>query len=135
MPNCEWGRPCDCLDCRTTHKTFSCPECGFETTVSIVGTVRFFTERDGSPSSETIFPEKPLMDLACYSCSHVMKKKAFYTEISETHGKPLLKKHRKKKDGLTMRSSESSTAPDFCGSVARDHARRPVMPHASPHEL
>ena len=34
-----------------------------------------------------------------------------------------------------MRFSESPTAPDFCGSVAWDHASRAVMPHGDPLEL
>jgi hypothetical protein len=57
---------------------------------------------------------------------------AFYTRIRESSDKPEWKRLN---GDRTMRSSESLTAPDFCGNFCRDHASRAVMLPANPREL
>jgi len=47
MPNCDWGKPCECSECRT-YEAIACPQCSFENIVEIVYDVaNYFRDRKG----------------------------------------------------------------------------------------
>jgi predicted RNA-binding Zn-ribbon protein involved in translation (DUF1610 family) len=76
MPNCDWGRPCDCKDCRTTYEKVACPNCGFQKTISIVrDTIGFSTDNKGIGGYEFANPKNSLENINCEKCGHSLKHK------------------------------------------------------------
>ncbi len=84
MPNCDWGRPCDCKECRTVYKNIDCPNCGFTNVVAIVReTVGYVTDRKGISSYEFAISNEPVKDLLCFKCKHLIEKVGYYSEIAQ----------------------------------------------------
>jgi hypothetical protein len=73
MPNCDWGRPCDCIDCRTVYEKIKCTECGFENTVPIVRIVKGYSvDKKGVGGYDFEMPENPLKGKNCEKCGHAL---------------------------------------------------------------
>jgi hypothetical protein len=84
MPNCDWNRPCDCIECRTIYDAVVCPKCGFKNTVSIVRNVKgYSTDNKGLGGYDFEVPTEPLKDLKCYKCGYTIEKVNYYTKIEE----------------------------------------------------
>lgn len=73
MSNCDWNRPCDCIDCRTVYESVICPACGFDNTVNIVREAYYTVDRKGVGGYTFVDPNGPIQDLPCYKCGHVIK--------------------------------------------------------------
>jgi len=85
MPNCDWNRPCDCIECRTIYDAVICPECGFKNSISIVRNVKgYSTDRKGLGSYDFEIPTEPLKDLTCYKCGYLIEKRNYYTKIESS---------------------------------------------------
>jgi hypothetical protein len=84
MPSCDWGRPCDCIECRTKIFSIICPACSFKNTVSYVREVEgYYTDRDGIGYYEFIEKSTPLKTLNCYKCKCLIKDVPYYEKIEE----------------------------------------------------
>src|SRR5262249_48208675 len=83
MPNCDWGRPCDCRECRTKARVEICPHCGFKNTVELVGTAEFKTDRKGIGYYEISYPNGPAIDLKCRKCEREICAVPYYTGVDE----------------------------------------------------
>lgn len=84
MPNCDFGGPCSCRDCRTVYKTIICPECAFPNVVSIERDARWEVDRKGMSYVDFTQPMTPKKDLVCYSCSAIIKGLDYFTESDDT---------------------------------------------------
>jgi len=85
MPNCDWGRPCDCKDCRTATFGVTCPSCGFDTTVSyIMESDAGSIDRKGMFSYT--FKEKTDRGytLRCFKCSYEINDVPYYEKVEKT---------------------------------------------------
>ncbi|WP_348622571.1 hypothetical protein [Paenibacillus polymyxa] len=84
MPNCDWGRPCDCSDCRELIDTHVCPSCGFSNRVSVIRSSRWVDDlKHGGGYYEFDAPTVPIRDLSCYDCGHCMEAVGYYTSVDE----------------------------------------------------
>lgn len=82
MSNCDFGSPCDCKDCRTTHNTIICPSCEFENVVRILRNSKLVYEKGCADYSFSI-PSGPSKDLSCFRCSSLIQNVGYYTEIDD----------------------------------------------------
>lgn len=79
MPNCDFGRPCSCRDCRTVQETITCPECAFPNTVRIEQDWTKGVDRKGMTFIDFVRPTTPKKDLVCYQCAAVIKDVDYFT--------------------------------------------------------
>lgn len=82
MPNCDWGKPCDCRECRTKEMVVVCPSCNFENVVEVEGKGHVVTGRKGMWSYEFTYPEGQDMTLGCFRCDHMIRNVKTYTSVS-----------------------------------------------------
>jgi hypothetical protein len=83
MPNCDWGKPCDCIDCRTTRENVVCPNCQFENAVDIImGSNGYNRDRKGIGFYSF---SKPVgkKDLTCYNCSFLIKDIIYFDKLNK----------------------------------------------------
>lgn len=83
MPNCDWGRPCDCRECRTQQRTEVCPQCGFKNVIELVGSAAWVVEDKGIGGYHVTYPSGPAMDLTCRKCHQIIHNVDFFTGIDE----------------------------------------------------
>ncbi|MGE7924742.1 hypothetical protein ACQKND_16385 [Viridibacillus arvi] len=107
MPNCDWGRPCDCLDCRTSTIRVLCPHCGFNNALSVIGYSTFSIDRKGVGGYDFTVPTGT-KDLDCYCCSKVIPDVSYYDSYNEAICENNLKIHNNKLNGLVC---------DSCGAA------------------
>lgn len=83
MPNCDWGRPCDCIECSTKIFSIKCPSCNFETSVSYVSGSEGSTDRKGiwGYSFQNIETRGHTLD--CYKCGFHMTDVPYYEKIEK----------------------------------------------------
>lgn len=81
MPNCDWGDPCDCKDCRMVVHNVKCPKCEFETTVSYITNAVGNTDRKGIFYYTIIKREERDKGLNCYKCNYPMTNVPYYEEV------------------------------------------------------
>lgn len=81
MPNCDWGKPCTCRECRTTHRNEVCPKCGFENVVELEGKGEIKTDRKGMNYAEITMPTGSPMNLQCAKCDYIISNVEFYTRV------------------------------------------------------
>lgn len=85
MPNCDWGNPCNCIECRTNIFSVPCEVCGFSTVVSYV-----MSENGGSTDKKGLFSydfqerTDKSSEIDCYKCGHHMIGVPYYEKI-EVH--------------------------------------------------
>ena len=105
MPNCDWGKPCVCRECRTKVRVDICDNCGFENVVKIVGSGTIKVGPKGLSYPDITDPKGDDMNLTCYKCKKVMIV-PFYTTVSESDSK----------ENLTRDKLESQAKPcSMCG--------------------
>lgn len=80
MPNCNFGGPCKCKDCRTTHNTIICPNCDFENVVKILRDSELVYEKGRADYSFSM-PSGPSTDISCFRCSLLIQNVDYYTEL------------------------------------------------------
>ncbi|MEK5393988.1 hypothetical protein NSQ59_27190 [Margalitia sp. FSL K6-0131] len=103
MPNCDWGRPCDCKDCRTDHFSVICPHCGFKNALKVIGNAELKTDKKGRSGYEFTYPSGT-KDLICYSCSKGIPDVRYYDDYNEYICKNNIKLHQNKLNGLVCSS-------------------------------
>ncbi|MDM5249638.1 hypothetical protein [Lysinibacillus sp. G4S2] len=106
MPNCEWGKPCTCIDCRTKIFSIPCNSCGFDTTVSYeMSPDGGNTDRKGIFSYD--FQERidKSSEIDCYKCGHHMTGVSYYEKIEERRNE--MKLNEKACAECGIRKSES----------------------------
>ncbi|AFQ30603.1 hypothetical protein BK764_14645 [Bacillus thuringiensis serovar israelensis] len=99
MPNCDWGKPCDCLDCRTKRFPVVCTHCGFENILRVVGSSEYKMGRKGLGDYEFTHPGGT-KDLSCYHCSTVIPGVRYYDDYDEEGCKSSLELYKNKLNGL-----------------------------------
>lgn len=108
MSNCDWGRPCDCKECRTDQFNVLCPHCGFSNSLKVEAiSSNYITDRKGIGGYEFTYP-KGIKDLFCYNCSKVIPDVPYYDDHNEYLCEKNLKIHQNKLNGLVCSS---------CGAV------------------
>ena len=105
MPNCDWGRPCTCRECRTQIRKENCPTCGFDNEVELEGFGELKTDRKGMNYADITMPTGNNMNLKCFKCAHIITNVEFYTRISVHACESNIKRDKIK---------ESSTPCDNC---------------------
>ncbi|WP_430510744.1 hypothetical protein [Gottfriedia solisilvae] len=84
MANCDWGRPCDCKDCRTTNFEIQCPHCSFQNSVSYERTsLGIETDRKGIQYYEFQEQTEPVQTLDCYKCNNTIHNVPYYEKLDE----------------------------------------------------
>lgn len=73
MSSCDFGRPCDCRECRRIDDTIICPHCYFENFVSVDGIPNWETDRKGFSGVSFTKPNSPIRDLTCYQCNTLIR--------------------------------------------------------------
>ncbi|MRX52921.1 hypothetical protein GJU41_02960 [Bacillus idriensis] len=82
MPNCDWGKPCTCIDCRTKTFSIPCNSCGFKTTVSYeIGYGGGSTDRKGLFSYDFQERKEETSEIDCFKCGHHMTDVPYYEKI------------------------------------------------------
>ncbi|PWK06242.1 hypothetical protein C7459_1203 [Tumebacillus permanentifrigoris] len=81
MPSCDFGRPCDCRDCKRIDYTIICPHCYFENVVSVDGIAKWETDRKGYTGVSLTKPDLPFRDLNCYSCKTMIRDAGVFDNI------------------------------------------------------
>lgn len=82
MPNCYWGKPCSCIDCRKKIFSILCNSCGFETSVSyIMNDHREATDRKGIFSYEFQERTDKISEINCYKCGNHMTGVSYFEKI------------------------------------------------------
>lgn len=81
MPNCDWNRPCDCVDCRTTYECIACPHCNFQNTVRIVGSATWTQDKKGTTFADIAYPKQPSKDLTCFDCGGEIKNAPYFDDL------------------------------------------------------
>lgn len=82
MPNCDWGHPCDCSDCREQINTHICPSCGFLNRVSVMRSSRWVADlKHGGGYYAFDVPFAPIRDLNCFNCGYCMSAVGYYTSV------------------------------------------------------
>lgn len=100
MPNCDWGRPCDCIECRTIYDHITCPKCGFPNVVRIVRIVEGYSvDHDNIGGYNFSIPKGNGPDLSCYKCHYQIQSPPYYDEIDIDGCKREIKREQKIKDG------------------------------------
>jgi hypothetical protein len=114
MSNCDWGRPCDCLDCCTIYEHIICLKCGFTNVVSIVRNVDgYYTDKHGIGYYEFSVPSEPIKDLTCFKCSYKIEKIGYYTDINTNACQTMLKKEKAIEDGRVCSVCQKIEEYDF----------------------
>jgi hypothetical protein len=111
MPNCDWGRPCNCIDCRTDRFKVDCPHCGFSNALKVVGGSEYHTDRKGMGYYEFTYPNGT-KDLVCYHCSKVITGVRYYDDYDKQVCESNLLLHQNKLNGLVCCS---------CGAVEGEY--------------
>lgn len=84
MPNCDWGKPCNCIDCRTNRFSIPCEARGFRTVVSYIMTeIGGTTDRKGLFSYNFEERTEENSEIDCYKCGHHMTGVPYYEKIEE----------------------------------------------------
>ncbi|MDA3907233.1 MAG: hypothetical protein PF484_14265 [Bacteroidales bacterium] len=82
MPNCDFGTPCTCKECRTNIRNEICPSCGFDNVIEIEGAGEIKTDRKGIRYADITYPTGNPQNLDCFKCGHSIINVEFYTRIS-----------------------------------------------------
>ncbi|MFS0637300.1 hypothetical protein AB1K84_15480 [Mesobacillus foraminis] len=92
MPNCDWGKPCRCIDCRTKTFSIPCKACGFGTVVSYVrGVESSFTDRKGLSGYNFEERTDNSSEINCYKCGHHMAGVPYFEKIEHSRNESILK--------------------------------------------
>ncbi len=83
MPNCDWGKPCDCLYCCTVIKNVICPHCRFENYINVIRNAEGTTDRKGMFYYKMTEPSGT-KDLTCFHCQKLIPNAPEYHKIN-TH--------------------------------------------------
>ncbi|MGD6815488.1 hypothetical protein ACQCVE_00240 [Metabacillus sp. 113a] len=82
MPNCDWGRPCNCLDCRTNRFSIHCEACGFDTMVSyVMSEVGGHTDKKGMFSYEFKEQTEKYSEINCFKCGEYKNNVPYFEKI------------------------------------------------------
>ncbi|OTW47659.1 hypothetical protein BK703_30745 [Bacillus thuringiensis serovar silo] len=98
MPSCDWGSPCDCLDCRTKRFSVVCTHCGFDNILRVVGSSEYKTGKKGIGDYEFSYPEGT-KNLSCYYCSLVISEVRYFDDYDEAACKSSLVLYQNKLNG------------------------------------
>lgn len=98
MPNCDWGRPCDCSDCRTERFPVVCAHCGFKNVLRVEGGSEYKVDRKGLGYYDFNHPGGT-KDLNCYQCSTVIPGVRYYDSYDEEACKSSLVLYQNKLNG------------------------------------
>ncbi|MCM3603195.1 hypothetical protein M3175_20870 [Robertmurraya korlensis] len=107
MPNCDFGGPCDCLDCRTDQFSVKCPHCEFSNDLTVVGHASYTRDKKGTSGYVFSYPTRT-KDLICYSCSKVIPGVRYYDSYNETMCQRNLKIEQDKLNGFTCSSCDAT---------------------------
>ncbi|MHA1302609.1 MAG: hypothetical protein ACTSPI_02760 [Candidatus Heimdallarchaeaceae archaeon] len=99
MPNCDFGSPCDCIDCSTRINHFICPKCDFTNYVKILRPSEYKVDRKGIGYYDFTTPTEPVKDLKCFKCGFLIEKVGYYTEIAIETNERELEREEKIKQG------------------------------------
>ncbi|MCU5202951.1 hypothetical protein [Bacillus paranthracis] len=103
MPNCDWGRPCDCKDCRTDQFSIICSHCGFNNVLNVLGSAELKSDKKGSSGYEFTYPSGT-KELNCYCCSKIIPDVRYYDGYNEYICKINIKLYQNKLNGLVCSS-------------------------------
>jgi hypothetical protein len=69
MPNCDFGKPCDCVECSTVIYLETCPKCGKVSKKETRTKMTYFTDRKGNGD----YTKEPVADTfkACEICTNL----------------------------------------------------------------
>ena len=70
MPNCDWGKPCNCSECSTLDKDIICPTCGCKNHVVIKMDSQWVVDRKGFGYYDFCVPETEKQNIRCKSCNN-----------------------------------------------------------------
>jgi hypothetical protein len=120
MPNCDWGRPCSCIECRTIYHKIICPNCSFSNTIEILRNVNGYSiDRKGLEGYDFSIPTEPIKDLQCYKCGYLIEKVGYYTEISLDSCKQDLEREKAIEDGKVCSKCNTVEGFDYCFGVEK----------------
>ena len=95
MPNCDWGRPCACSECRREIRDELCPRCGFTNAVELDCSAEFFIGRKDIPEYRMTPPVGPPMDLECNKCGSSLVGVEFFTSVAKSVNEARLRRERR----------------------------------------
>lgn len=85
MPNCDWGRPCDCKDCRKEVLTIECPYCSFNNKVSYLrNSAGLIMDRKGLSDYQFVEHTEPRKEMNCFKCKKLILNTPYYEKL-EAH--------------------------------------------------
>lgn len=83
MANHDFGSPCSCLECCTSHRDEPCSHCGFKNILTNVGSAERTQDRKGTRGYDVTYSETPLKNLVCFKCRKVTPKVPYFTEVDK----------------------------------------------------
>jgi len=96
IPNCDFNRPCDCIDCRTIYEHIICPKCNFTNHIRIVrNSLGYSYDRKVVGGYDFEIPTEPIKDLKCFKCGFQIEKVGYYTEVDIDSNKRELEREEK----------------------------------------
>ncbi|HUT81371.1 MAG TPA: hypothetical protein VMZ29_09235 [Candidatus Bathyarchaeia archaeon] len=113
MPNCDFGRPCDCIDCCTVIKQIKCPNCNFVNRVKIIRNAKYEVDRKGIGYYDFTEPTEPIKDLNCFKCGYLIENVCFYSEIAIESNKR--EREKKIEQGRICSECQKVEEMDFLG--------------------
>ncbi len=123
MPNCDWGRPCDCLDCRTVYDEIECPQCGFKNVVSIVRTASYTVDHKGIGDYNFSAPGGFGRNFPCFKCGQQIRNVKYYTEIDLDGCKRNLARQKRIEEGRICSQCKKVEESDEIDTFRHVHLR------------
>jgi len=119
VPNCDFGRPCDCIDCRTIYEHIKCPKCNFKNYVTVIRKAEYEVDRKGIGAYYFTIPTEPIKDLNCFKCGFLIKKVGYYSDVDNDANKREIEREERIKQGRICAECQQVEEMDFDARFGR----------------
>ncbi|GAB1305129.1 hypothetical protein ACVA6F_08840 [Bacillus altitudinis] len=91
MPNCDWGKPCECKECRTKSFDVKCPKCNFNNSLEVEADFwEYSIDKNNLGDYNFSYPQTK-KDLVCYACSYLIIDVPFFNNYNKSRCENRLK--------------------------------------------